>query len=227
MTMARKYEAGPNFYAWNLEKCEEIVLIAGYEEIVTYIPPSATWKVPFENHLFQHGNGISFEYLDKLNSERRRRGLDPINFKETDIYDYGRSTDRLLKSEHRRRVREEIQTASIDLRQKMVEHARAEIERLPPPHQTFEEYKERQNGWKTEQRLSREETAKRAEIAAQKIEKAFDVEKAGKMLALTTDAELRATIIEKLSGDNALIIAQQTNDQQLRDMLIKHCLARF
>jgi hypothetical protein len=227
MTMARKYEARPGLYAWNLEKCEEIILIAGYEEIAAYIPPGATWKAPFEDHLFQHGNGVSFDYLDKVNSERRRRGLEPINFKETDLYDYGRSNDRLQKSEHRRRVRAEIQTASIDVRQKMVDHARAEIEILPSPHQTFEEYKARQNDWKTEQRLSREETAKRTEIARQKAEEAFDIEKAGKMLTLTTDAELRAAIIEKLSGDNALIIAGQIDDQQLRDVLVKHCLARL
>ena len=225
--MARKYEASPGFYAWNLEKCEEIVLIAGYEEIVPYIRPDATWKVPFENHFFQHGNGVSFDYLDKLNSERRRRGLEPINFKETDLYDYGRANDRLQKSEHRRRVRAEIQTSSIDVRQKMVDRARAEIEILPSPHLTYEEFRERRNGWKTEQKLSREETAKRTEIARQKAEEAFDIEKAGKMLTLTTDAELRAAIIEKLSGDNALIIAGQTDDQQLRDVLVKHCLAKL
>ena len=31
--MARKYEYMPGRYAWNLEKCEEEVLIAAYDEI--------------------------------------------------------------------------------------------------------------------------------------------------------------------------------------------------
>ena len=35
--MARKYEYRPGHYAWNLEKCEEEMLIAAYEEVCRFI----------------------------------------------------------------------------------------------------------------------------------------------------------------------------------------------
>jgi hypothetical protein len=50
--MARRYEYRPARYAWNLEKCEEEILIAAFEEICRFIPPDQTWKADFENHFF-------------------------------------------------------------------------------------------------------------------------------------------------------------------------------
>jgi hypothetical protein len=61
--MARKYEYRTGRYAWNLEKCEEELLIAAYDEICCFIPPDQTWKANFENHFFDHGDGISFDDL--------------------------------------------------------------------------------------------------------------------------------------------------------------------
>ena len=62
--MARKFEYKPGGFAWNPEKCEEIVVIAGYDEIARYVPPDQVWKVEFENHFFGHGNGLAFDHLD-------------------------------------------------------------------------------------------------------------------------------------------------------------------
>src|SRR5947209_7467699 len=92
--MARKYEYNSGRYAWNLEKCEEVVLVAGYDEICRFIAPEQTWRTEFENHFFDHGNGIAVEFLDQINAVRKRRGLSSILITETDIYDYARSHDK-------------------------------------------------------------------------------------------------------------------------------------
>src|ERR1700748_1750536 len=99
--MARMFECCPGRYAWNLEKCEEEILIAGYDEILRFVPADQTWKVDFEYHFFQRGHGLAFESLDSINGVRRRRGLDEIVIRETMIYDYARSTDRLLRAQQR------------------------------------------------------------------------------------------------------------------------------
>src|SRR5579863_9364053 len=165
--MARKYEYMPNRYAWNPEKCEEVLLIAAYHEISRYIPPGQPWKAEFENHFFEHGNGIAFEFLDHINAELRRRGRFKVEIKETDLYDYGRSPDKLLKSNHRQRLLDEISSASVDIRQSRVEQAKVEAEKLPPPHLYFEERKARKAQWGVESRLSREEITKRHLICGQ------------------------------------------------------------
>ena len=54
----------PGRYAWNLERCEEEVLIATYDEICRFVPPEQRWKADFENHFFDHGNGIAVEFLE-------------------------------------------------------------------------------------------------------------------------------------------------------------------
>ena len=94
--MARRYECMPGRYAWNLEKCEEEILIAGYEEICRYIPADQRWRAEFENHFFDHGSGIAVDYVDRINAVRRRRGVDEIVIRETDILDYRRSLDKMF-----------------------------------------------------------------------------------------------------------------------------------
>ena len=44
--MARKYEAGPDFYCWNLEKCEEEIVIAALGEIVRLISSAGSGSGP-------------------------------------------------------------------------------------------------------------------------------------------------------------------------------------
>lgn len=50
--------------------------------------------------------------------------------RETDVYDYARSPDKLLKSNQRRRVRDELGNASANVRERRIELAKAEAERL-------------------------------------------------------------------------------------------------
>jgi hypothetical protein len=214
--MARKYEYVPGRYASSLEKCEEEILIAGYDEVSRFIPPDQTWKLDFENHFFDHGNGFALEFLDHINATRRRRGLDQIEIKETDIYDYARSPDKLMKSNHRRRIREELKEASIDVCVERVARASAEAERLPRPHFTYEEHKSRKLQLNAATSLSRDEVAKRAlawrtadtprVVPAKPV---LAVEKAAKALELATRESLRGEIISMVSPENALEVAER------------------
>jgi hypothetical protein len=222
--MARKYECSPGRYAWNLEKCEEEVLIEAYDEIVGFIPPGQTWKANFENHFFETGNGVAADFLDAINAVRRRRGLDVIVIRETDVYEYGRSPDKLLKSNQRRRVRQELSDASADVRQHRIELAKAEEEMLPPPHMTFDEYKVRRQQLKAESSLSLEEVNKRLlarEAASAKP--TLSPERAARMLTLASP-NIWGEIIPKLSVEDALEVAERITDVELRDALVKHSL---
>lgn len=232
--MARKFEISPNRHAWNLEGCEELLLIAGYEEISRYIAPGQPWKAMFENHFFEHGNGVSFESLDNINAERRRHGLPKIEIRETDIYDYARSRDKLLKSNQRQRLRDEITSASVDVRQNRVAQAKIEAENLPPPHLYFEEHKTRQAQQCMESHLSREEITKRHLICRQiavppkttQAKVPLDPEMAAKALILSSgDETLQGNIISRLfSCQAALETAERVEDPDLRKALVKHAL---
>ena len=227
--MARKWEITPSQYAWNFEECEEVVLIAGYEEIKSLIPPGQTWAVEFENHFYQHGNGVAFRYVDEINSIRRRQILPKLEYHETDVYDYGRSANKLMKSERRQRVRDEINGASVDVRMRMVAHALAEMARLPPPHIPYEQYKMNRRRLTEEAELSRAEVGRRVRAhqqagAAVAARPTLSLERALKMLTLVSDPTLRSEIIDKLSGDDALAAAERIEDSELRDLLVRHSL---
>ena len=73
--MARKYEYKLGHYAWNLEKCEEEIVIAAYEEVRGFIPADQKWKIHFEIKFFDQGNGISYEEVEAINAVRRRSGI--------------------------------------------------------------------------------------------------------------------------------------------------------
>jgi hypothetical protein len=229
--MARKWEIAPGQYAWNFEECEEVILVAGYEEIKPYIPPDQTWVVEFENHFYQHGNGVAFRFVDEINAVRRRQILPKLEFRETDVYDYGRSTNKLMKSERRQRVREEVTTASVDIRLRMVAHAAADVVRLPAPHMPYEQYKANKRRLSEESDLSREEVGRRVRAHQQSAtpvarpQLGLDLDKALKMLMFARDPGLRSEIIDKLSGDDALAAAERIEDADLRDALVRRSLA--
>jgi hypothetical protein len=227
--MARKYEYMLGRYAWNLERCEEEVLIAAYDEISRFIPPEQRWKAGFENHFFDHGNGIAVEFLDSINAVRRRRGLEVIVILETDVYDYARSPDKLFKSNQRRRVREELNKASVDVRQHRLELAKAEADRLPPPHMTYDEFKARRQQQKAESPLSFEEVTKRvlaqqaAIVAQSPTKRTLPPERAARMLSLASP-NIWGEIIPNLSAEDALEVAERITGAELRDALVRHSM---
>jgi hypothetical protein len=232
--MARKWEINEGVYAWNMEQCEELLLIAGYEEIKPNIAPGLKWPDEFENHFYQHGNGIACYLLDEINAVRRRLVLPRLEYLETDVLEYGRSTNKLMKSETRRRVRADLASVSLEIRQKMVARALEETKALVPPHIPYEEYKSRRQQFSADSLLSRAEIARRlraseqaaAPIAPPPAKPAnLPLEKAVVMLKYAKDPELRSGIIAKMSSDDALLAVEKIEDTDLRDALIRHSLA--
>ena len=223
--MARKWEIIEGKYAWNMEECEETLLIACYEEIKPYIPPNS-WQADFENHFYTHGNGVAFSFLDYINSARRRRNLPTVDITETDVLDYARNPDKLAKSEFRKRTRAEYNAASLHIRQQIVDGAKARIATLVPPHQTYEEYKARSKKHVYDAELSRVEVARRV-AATQRPEPAkppsLELSKALVMLNHGSEDIIRR-VIAKLSPDAALEALDHVADQSIKDMLILHSL---
>jgi hypothetical protein len=231
--MARKYEYGTDQMAWSLEQCEEIVLISAYLEILPFIPATDTWQHEFENHFFVHGNGIATGFVDRINAVRRRKGLNLVEIRETDITDYARAHNKAFKSETRKRFREEMVAASTDERVRRVNRAKSEIELLPPPHHTFKEWKERQAHTTRQNPLSFEEVKRRIVattmspqpvVVQSTVPKLRSTEKAVTMLKYATRPEVIRGIIAKLSPDDALKILPEIEGAEIRDELIKYAL---
>jgi hypothetical protein len=228
--MARKWEITESKYAWNFEECEELLLIAAYEEIKPFVPLSSQWMAEFENHYYQHGNGVAFTYIDHINAARRRRNLETLDVIETDVLEYGRSTDKLAKSEFRRRARAEYTGASANVKQKLVDGALAKKATLLPPHQTFDEYKARSKRHTFEGDLSRREVARRVAAVTPpptppEPAKSPSLELSKALTMLTHGSEeIARRVVAKLTPDTALEALEHVQDQTVKDMLILHSL---
>lgn len=224
--MARKFEIKAGWYGWNLETCEEEILIVAYDEICRFIPNVQKWKTEFEKHFFDLGSGVAVVFLDSINAVRRRRGLSTVVIRETDVYDYARSLDKRFKSDQRRRLRDELNSASPDVRQRRIELAKAEAERLPHPQMTHDEHKAQRQRQLTESALSFAEVKRRVlaeQAASAEKTKALTPEHATRMLSLASSS-LWGEIIPKLSAEDALVVAEKITDSELRDALVKHSL---
>lgn len=219
----------PGSFAWNMERCEEILLIAAYEEIKPFIPAGEDWAASFENHFYQHGNAVAFYFIDDINAARRRKNLAKLDYKETDVLDYGRSPDKMMKSEFRQRSRREWEAWSTDERIRQVHRAVLEIAELRPPHIPFVEYKARQARVDAENAKSREDLRKMralemaAQPAATQAAPTLAAQKAATMLRHAS-AKLWPDIIARLSGDDALLLVEEIDNSEVRDALILHAL---
>ncbi len=227
--MGRMWELKPDHYAWNLERCEELLLIASYEEIKPFIVNIENWVADFENHFYQHGNGVAFYFVDHINAARRRKTLPKLAFSETDVFEYGRSPDKMMKSEHRQRVRDELAAATTDERIRRVARAVEETALLRPPHIPFAEYKDRQSRFEEDSTKSREDTRKRisgaaaATLPAARPLPCLQPDKAATMLSYASP-KLWPDVIKRLTGDDALVLVPQIENAELRDALILHAL---
>src|SRR6266581_2220249 len=130
--MARKYEFGPNRFGWNLERCEEILTIAAYNEVARFIPPDRQWvKHEFEHIFYEAGKGISGHLIDAINEVRKRKQLEPVVLHETDVGPIARSTDYSGRAEQRRRLRDELAMLNQEKLAGVVEQARQQAGSLP------------------------------------------------------------------------------------------------
>ena len=232
--MARKYEFKSNQHAWIMERCEDRMLIAVFQDIEARVAPDQTWKRDFTDHFYLHGNPISGDYFAAINSVRRRLILPSLDLQETNIYDYGRLSDRARKAELRRQMRDEYVDSDTASRLWWRQDAEEQIAALPQPHYTLEE-------WKHERRrrfggapLTESEIVKRVEAVAQSrvqvpVPMPDDKGRAIRQLKLVqTLADNDALVLEvlsKIKPNDALDIAPEFDDPGIRTALIRHSLA--
>lgn len=228
--MARIYEIAPNHLAYNFERCEETVLVDAYLSVMRCIPPTEGWRHEFENHFFQHGNGVSAQFIEHINVHLRRKGLPTLNVRETDLSEYGRSLDKGMKSNNRRSLRLELERLPDDKRTRLVEHAKAEADRLPAPHLTFERFKERRERLLREGEISREAIRRREALRAAQDPKPqpvarLDVEMATLLLTATDDENLRREIVQRLDRATMIEVLSRVSDQTVKNVLVKQAIS--
>jgi hypothetical protein len=229
--MARKFEIrATGKYAWNPERCEEIVIIAAYGEIVRFLTPREWLQRDFEHHFYEKGAGVGFHLLKGINEVRKRKNLQPIVLKETDCSDYARMNQGWERGKLRQALRDEFDEANVESRAKMVENARLETDRLPSPHFNLDEYKARQEIIDSSNRASRDEVVRRlaaTTIQQQKATAGNRLARIKKMFSLASpgDPELHRELAAILSPDEALELAGEVDSAEIRSVLIRHSLS--
>lgn len=106
----RKNELIPTKFQWGLEKCEDVVLIDAYLQILKVLPLELySFREDFERKYLDLGYPAGWHHLEQINVILRRRGPDQVQFWETTVYAYAKlgGTE---KAEARRELRESLET---------------------------------------------------------------------------------------------------------------------
>jgi hypothetical protein len=229
--MARYFEIGSNRLAYNMERCEEVVLIDAYLKVRDRLQATSQTRNDFDYYFFSQGQGIAAAVIDGLNLELRRAGFPALEFPETTVYDYGRTSDRTWKAQQRAKIKAELETINTADRERIVASALAEKQALPAPHRTWEEYKEDRERDAEELRQAREAAQRDAMrqrlVTPMTPPKPLQAEIAAKLLAATADEELHDEIIARVPGETTLALIELVDDQALRDKLIRRALTQL
>jgi hypothetical protein len=231
--MARIYELKPGVGSggrgWAADECEEKWLIAEYAEIRGRIP-ATTWKSDFEMHFYELGSGISHYSLKMINTHLRRIGREPVVLVETNIGDYARNPDKVTKAKIRCALRDRYLTLGAADKIRWQESARDAASALDPPHRTFDELSATKRETNGNMGLSETEMEHRTKalkattLAAEEAQTRDRLARVLRQLKLAKRPELVAKAIETLNPDEALDLAEQIEDQDMRDMLVERSL---
>lgn len=231
--MTRKYLYGDGrFVAYGMEKCEEQLLIAYYHDIEPKIRPDAMWRNEFLDRFYRGGQGVSQASLNLVNGERRRLSLPEYTFRETQMIDYGKQPDRMLKAEWRRQYRDQYLDLDRNGKDDWIEKALDDVERQPEPHFTFDErtaYREPNLGGLSQSELRNRRGALMnnvAPIAPKKIVQKPNLSRQTRLLNIATKLDTVERIVTSLLPDEALQIAEdgEVNDPDVLDLLVNRSL---
>jgi hypothetical protein len=219
-------------FGWALEQSEERLIIAAHESVKGRIQPQHL-VADFEQHFYNLGDYLLQRNLDQINVVLRRDSLPELGIRETDVSAYNRRSIREEHAVFRRAARETWLEANDQERAEIVATAQAEERRLSAPHFTYEEWSERQPKTlsMTEQqrrRLALHNQQVAASVAApEPTQPPISLETAMRLLRLPAVAEnndLRDRILTRLNGDQALELAEQTDDSVLQAKLALYVL---
>lgn len=138
--MARRYETYTSQCGWAMEPCEERLFIAFYEDVRGNIDPSIKWPDKFEIGFYQEGFGVLDMYRNSINKVRLRLDLPIFTIRETDVGEYARRDERAMKSARRHEWRNEYLSLNNDGKVNWRTESQQEVDSLPPPHASREEY---------------------------------------------------------------------------------------
>jgi hypothetical protein len=221
-------------YGWAMERCEEKVLIACYENIALRIPANTFWKADFEDHFFRHGNGVSESYLNHVSADCRRQNHPTVVIVETAVYEYARSFDKPRKCEMRRTMLQEYKSLNPTGKIRWRMEAEAEMYKLMPPHLTLVEQESRSKSQMVSI-LSIRERELRAQALAQAMPvpsqpslangNTAGLDRATRLLRLTKKPEIIAKIVADMSPDDAFQLTEQfEGPPDVLDALIERSL---
>jgi hypothetical protein len=231
--MARKYRYDGHRIGWSLEQCEERYLIAAYSDIKPRLG-SNSWLETFEQSFFDWGAGVSTTHIALINREMKRLDEPLIEIAEAHVGDYPRNPDRAFKSTQRSSWRDQYLQLNAAQKAQWKVAERNEMASLAPPHRTFEEW-ESASVPRTLSlpKMSSEERARRQKALVNSTAVTVDagtdmidprLVRKLKLAVKLQNEELTITIVESISADAALTLAEELDDASLQTLLLKKSL---
>jgi hypothetical protein len=237
--MARRYATFSLTRGWAMERCEEKGLIGQYEDIRGNVDPILTWPAEFEQGFYTDGRGVLDRHIALINKVRTRLGLVISEVRETDVGSYARRDDRPGKSAVRRQWREEYRRLDVTGRKAWQETTQREIDVLPPPHATHDQHvtKFGEKGHPIAVRglgPSERDRREMALLTASAVNLPMATERQPnqqndltlRLLKVAVySPDVLAKVITRMTADEAVSAAEQTDDVAVRDALVLHAVA--
>lgn len=219
--MARKLELIPGKFQWGTEKCEDVVLIDGYLRAKPYFVPELThFSVDFETNYFANGWPVGWHHMDQVNAVLRRKNLETVEFRETQIWDYGktRGPDRAAA---RRALLAQIEQMGNKERAEFVTKAREQMDCLPEPSVSHEEYKAQKAA------EAQRPVPPLRRLVAPAAKSALSVNEAAKLLNATQNPDLLNRVVAKVDDSELLKLIEMIESPVVRDLLIEARLSNL
>lgn len=226
--MSRLYTYGPEhqYNAYGMEQCEEKLLIAYQDDIDRFIPPTQHWKPRFIDDFYQAGKGVGEKVIDAINTIRKRfdAKLFDCHLTETQMFDYGKMTDKATKARLRCDMLAEYKALDQEGQKLWKIEAREEIATLPPPHFTHREF--------LNKTLRPVNAVSRIEPAKNFLPKPAPLPplqktRAIQLLKLTKNPDMVTKILDKLTTEDCISIAEsgEITDETIIEKIVERTLA--
>lgn len=226
--MARKFNSTATHVCWGTNLCEEMFIIASFENIKRYIRPGSAWKSEYEDRFYTKGQAISQTTINFINLELKRQSMKEINLVETDIGEYARENDTSKRAKFRCDMADKYEAMTLRDRNEWYNQAIEAMKAQTPPHYTQAEhafaYPE-----KTTLPVITPPTSIATQIAAQvkpqATAKPTPQDMAGskvlKLLKLAKKADTIALLVERLTPDEAMTACESGDfDDEIMNTLI-------
>lgn len=188
------FQIGPNHVGYNLDRCEEIVLVDAWLKVRARIGVTEIWTKEFEDRFFKTDNGVSERWIENIERHLRRCKFEGMNLRKTALTPYMRSRHQ-ERIESRREIVEQMREPAA--RAGLVKSALEAMAAMPPFIELHEDQEDPSHvaNKRREDALERvrQEQAARDAVQARKDQEARDLEiqKARKLVAAVSDEVAR------------------------------------